>query len=550
MKEKGMGFVGLGVLILAVSYLIPDLRFDTTSDKRYSLAPSTEKIVKLPAENMHIKIYLDGEFPAYFKKLQAETNNLLEEFHRLNKQVTFEFIDPGKEKPDFENQLIQEGMYPAEISVQKGNELKQIKIYPWAEIEFQNQHETVPLMVGLQGIPIEEQINRSIENLEYAFTYAMAKITRKEKPAIAVLKGNGEWKDIFIADFLMSLKDFYRLAPFTLDSMETSPEKTLNELKKFDLILIAGPTEKFSRLDKFAIDQFLMNGGRMLLMADPVKAHKDTLLYHYKTYALHAELDLDDLLFFYGVRFNPVLVKDLIAAPITLKVGDIQGNPQLLEFPWVFSPLVRPEENHPVGKNTGQIKLDFVSTLDTLKNQIQKTVLLKSSPMTDLVGVPTEINFEDIARKPDPKQYNKGEQILGVLLEGNFKSAFASRIKPFDKDFKEQADTKIIIIADGDIIKNDLKEGQPLPLGLDKWSGIQYDNKNFLLNAIHYLLDKDGLFLLKNKNIRLSLIDKNKAVAEAKFWKFFNLITPLLILFVFFSGMIYWRKRKYQTDYV
>jgi len=458
-------------------------------------------------------------------------------------------VNPEEEGDDFTARLIRKGMRPAEISVQKGNRLSQIRIFPWAEIFYGDTSITVPLIVSLPGVPVEEQINRSIENLEYAFAYNLRKVTRKHKPAIAVLKGNGEWPDIYIADFLMTLRDFYRLAPFTLDSLETAPERTIRELQSYDMILIAGPTEKFSRLDKFAIDQFLMSGGSMMLLFDPVKAHKDTLFYRYRTYALNAELDLEDLLFFYGVRPKPVLVKDLIAAPVTIQVGEVEGNPQLLEFPWVFSPLVRPNQEHPIGKNTAEVKLDFVSVLDTLKNPLKKTIVLRSSPHTDLVGVPAEINFEDIAREPDPREYNKGPQNLGVLVEGTFTSAFKGRVKPANVPFKESAETKILVVADGDIIKNDLDNGRPLPLGLDKWTGIQYDNKTFLLNAVHYLTDKEGLILLKNKTVRLSLIDKNRAVAQARFWRLFNVAAPLVILLLMFGMAIWWRRRKY-TRYV
>jgi len=550
MKKSFNAGVLTGIILLVLSFSLPPLRWDLTADKRYTLNEATIKIIRAVPAQAEITVYLAGEFPSYFKKLQYETAGLLDEFHRINPKIQFHFTNPGEKGEKFITRLLQKGMQPAEITVRKGNKLSQIRIFPWAEIRYRDTSAVVPLMVNTPGLPVEEQINRSIENLEYAFAYHLRKLTRPRKPAVAVLKGNGEWPDIFIADFLMALRDFYRLAPFTLDSLETSPERTIRELQKFDMILIAGPTEKFSRLDKFAIDQFLMNGGSMMLLFDPVKAHKDTLLYHSRTYALNAELDLEDLLFFYGVRPKPILVKDLVAAPIALKVGDIQGNPQLLEFPWVYSPVVKPSDRHPVGKNTGQVKLDFASVLDTLKNPLKKTLILRSSPYTDLQGVPAEINFEDIARKPDKSKYTKGRQTLGVLVEGKFRSAFKGRVKPVEIPFKDSAETKILVVADADIIKNDLDQGQPLPLGLDKWTGIQYDNKTFLLNAAQYLTDKEGLYLLKNKIIRLALIDKNKAVSEDRFWRLFNLAMPLALLIFLFGTAIWWRTHKYRRYYV
>jgi len=536
-----------GGLILILLSFMGFSRWDLTRDKRYTLAPATRRIVGEIPKETEIKVYLKGDFPAYFKKLQQETQALLEEFHHENSRISYVFIEPSGELAE---KLTAKGLQPAEISVRKGDRLSQIRIFPWAEINYGNKTEYVPLLVAGQGMSIEEQINRSIENLEYAFAYALKKISAGRKPAIAVLKGNGEWDDIYIADFLKTLRDFYRLAPYTLDSLETSPEKTIRDLWQYDMILIAGPTEKFSRTDKFAIDQFLMHGGSMMLLFDPVKANKDTLFYHYRTYALNAELDLEDLLFFYGLRPKPVLVKDLVAAPVAIQVGEVQGNPQLMEFPWVYSPLVKPNQHHPVGKNTGQVKLDFVSVLDTLKNPLKKTVLLQSSPYTGLTGVPTEINFEDIARKPDKKQYNKGPQTLGVLVEGKFRSAFKGRVKPVKTDFKEEAETKILVVADGDVIKNDVVKGEPLPLGVDKWTGIQYDNKTFLLNAVHYLLDKEGLLLLKNKTVSLTLIDKNRAIAEDRFWRLFNLFAPVVLLIFMFGAAMWWYRRKYRYYHV
>jgi len=549
MKKSEWIFFAAGLTLIFMSWILHNVRWDLTSDKRYTLAAATEKVVKQTDEDIEITVYLKGEFPSYFKKLQNETVALLDEFRRWNDKIQYKFVNPS-EDDELASRLIREGMQPAEISVQKGDRLSQIRIFPWAEIRAGDKKTTVPLLVSTPGLPIDEQINRSIENLEYAFAYAIKKITTDEKPAIAVLKGNGEWDDIYLADFLRSLRDFYRLAPFTLDSLETSPEKTIEQLRQYDMILIAGPTEKFSRMDKFAIDQFIMNGGSMMLLFDPVKAHKDTLFYNYRTYALNAELELEDLLFFYGLRPKPVLVKDLIAAPVAIQVGEVQGNPQIMEFPWVYSPLVKPNEEHPAGKNTGQVKLDFVSVLDTLKNPLKKTVLLQSSPYTDLTGVPTEINFEDIARQPNREEYNKGPQILGVMVEGKFTSAFKGRVKPADIPFKSEAETKIFVAADGDIIKNDVAQGEPLPLGVDKWTGIQYDNKNFLLNTVHYLLDKEGLLLVKNKIIKLNLIDKNKAVARDRFWRMFNLLAPILLILLLFGTAHVLYARKYKRYHV
>ena len=530
------------ILVLA---LFSKKRFDLTSDHRYTLAGTTHHILTSVQNPLHITVYLKGDFPSYFKKLQYETAALLEQFRALNSRITYTFVNP-LEKKGLADKLKKEGMIPAEISVQQKDRLQTIPVFPWAEISYDNKKIHFPLLVNTGGIPVEEQINRSIERLEYAFTYNIHKLTRKQKPAIAILKGNGELEDIYIADFLRTLHDFYRLAPFTLDSVATNPSGTLEELKKFDLVIIAKPQKAFTHAEKFTLDQYLMHGGTMMLLIDPVKANKDTLMFHHRTYALNAELNLTDWLFAYGVRPEPVLVKDLQAAPVAIEVGKVGKNPQLENFPWFYAPLVQPNPHHPVGKNTGKVKLDFVSLLDTLPRGPRKTVLLESSPYTQVIGVPVQINFEEIAKKPDVNAYHAGKKIFGILLEGIFKSAYANRVKPFKTDVKDSARTKMILIADGDIIKNDVIKGRPLPLGLDKWSRMQFDNKNFLLNAVNYLTDKNGLFLLNNKVIHMALIDKNKAVAEGTFWRRINMFVPVLLILIPLLFFRYKRMKKYS----
>ncbi len=528
--------------LLAVA-LLSHKRFDLTADKRYTLAPATIKLLNSVREPVHIEVYLKGSFPSYFRKLSEETQMLLQQFHHINSKITFDFTDPLKS--NLSGKLQREGMIPAEITVRKGNELTGITVFPWAVIFIGDESVQVPLLVDIPGIGVEEQINRSIEQLEYAFAYRFSELLVKEKPAVAILKGNGELPDVYLASFLTALRDFYRLAPFTLDSIKVNPQRTLEQLKQFDLVIVAKPTEKFSPEEKFTLDQYLMNGGKLLLLIDPVKAHKDTLMYRHRTYALNAELDLTDWLFGYGVRLEPVLVKDWQAAPVTLKVGQVGKNPQLQSFPWYYSPLVIPEQDNPIGKNTGKIKLDFVSIIDTLPGGPPKTVLLKSSPHTEIIGVPVQINFSEIARKPDPARFNAGEKIFGILLEGQFKSAYAGRVKPFDISTKDSAKTKMILIADGDIIKNDVGRNGPIPLGYDRYSRMTFDNLSFLLNAVHYLTDKSGLFLLKTKEVRPALIDKNRAVAEGGFWQWFGFLLPLLLVSFPVIMYQYLRKKHY-----
>jgi len=541
MKKYGQYIILFLLLVLVVAGA--RWRLDMTRDQRFTLSPASLEVMDRVKEPLEIKVYLKGDFPSYFRKLAEETRTLLEQFHAANPRIHFQFINPVEE--NLAETLTKKGMEPAQITVRKNNRLQQLEIFPWAEITYRGRTETVPLMVRGQGEPVEEQINRSIENLEYAIAGGIHRISLSAKPSIAVLKGHGEWDDLHIADLLMSLRPYYRLAPFTLDSLKINPGATLSQLKKFDMILLAGPTKAFGDTAKYALDQYIMNGGRMFLAADPVHAYKDTLMKQGKTYALNAELNLTDWLFAYGVRMEPELVKDLVAAPVMLKTGEVAGNPQLEPFPWYYSPLAIPNPHHPITKNTGRVKLDFASPVDTLKTGPRKTVLLHSSPYTQTVGVPLQINFSEIGREPDPQRYRGGIKNYAVLVEGRFTSAYANRTKPFDAPNLNEGQSRIIVAADADILRNDTEHGRPLPLGYDKWSRMTYDNKTFMLHAIDYLLDSSGLIALKNKEYHIPLLDKNKVVAKGDFWAAFNTFLP--VLFWMLAGLLWmaWRRKKY-----
>ena len=523
-----------------------DVKIDMTQDHRFTLSDASVKVIKQVDEPTQVIVLLKGDFPSYFKRLANETESLLQDFRYQNPKIDYVFINPMDKGDAYIKELSQKGLQPAQISVQNSGKIEQVLVFPWAIIKQGNREIPVSLLSNSYSKNIDQQIQQSIENLEYALSNGIHLMNAKKEHKIAVIKGNGELDDLHIADFLRSLGKKYKLAPFTLDSIASEPKKTLKDLQFYDLAIVAKPTEKFTDKEKFALDQFVMNGGRMILLLDAVKAHKDTLMYRGKTYALNAELNLTDMLFAYGVRIRPELVKDLIAAPVVLKVGQVGNRPQLKQFPWLYSPLASPNAHHPVGKNLEMVMLDFVSPIDTLKNQTRKTVLLQSSPKTQLVGVPTEINFDEIGKKPDINNFTKGTQIFGVLLEGKLKSAFNHRVKPIKiASPKEFGESSVIIISDGDIIKNQVDKGKPLALGYDKWSKISYDNKQFLLNTVDYLMDKSGVISLKNKEVKLRFLDENKMVGELRFWQFISIGLPLLLLVITGFLFTYFRKKKY-----
>ncbi len=519
-------------------------RFDVTADKRYTLSETTTSILSKVKKPLYITVYLEGDFPSEFKRLQIETRQYLEELAAKNGFVKIHFENPDDQREN----LIQKGMMPSQLTVEEDGKLSEAIIFPWAEINFENKTEIVSLLPSGIVANQEEQLQRAIENLEYSFSNAIYSITQKNKKKIAVLYGNGELADIYQYSFLSEVAKKHKLAKFTLDSVATNPQQTLQDLTGLDLAIITKPTEKFTEQEKFTLDQFITNGGKTLWMIDNVQAEQDSLLATGKMLAYPRDLNLTDMLFSYGIRINATLIKDLYASQIALATGNVGNQPQFQNLDWFYHPLVGGNPSHSITKNVAPVRLQFANQIDTLKNNIKKTPLLVSSPLTQKIGTPTLIELQSIADEPQENQYKGGNQLFGVLLEGDFKSAYKNRVKPFETAFfKEHAShNKMIVIADGDVGKNQLLKGKPTDLNRDKWTNQTFGNKDFLVNAVDYLLDDSGLINLRNKTLKINILDKQKAYQERTFWQFLNVILPLLLLFGFGFGFNYLRKKKYN----
>jgi ABC-2 type transport system permease protein len=439
-------------------------------------------------------------------------------------------------------------MMPSQLTVEEDGKLSEAIIFPWAEINFGDQTKTISLLPTAIVASQEEQLQKAIENLEYSFSNAISSVTQKEQKTIAFLSGNGQLADIYLISFLSKVSKKYKLAKFTLDSVVKNPQKTLQELNAFDLAIIAKPTQKFTSEEKFTLDQFIVNGGKTLWMIDNVQADQDSLMATGKMLAYPRDLDLTDLLFSYGIRINTTLIKDLYAAKIALATGKVGNQTQFQNLDWFYHPLVSGNPNNAITKNIAPVRLQFANQIDTLKNNIKKTPLLMSSPLTQKIGTPTIIELQSIADEPLEQEYVSGNQLFAVLLEGNFKSAYKNRIKPFETSlFKENAsNNKMIVISDGDIAKNQVLKGKPTDLSRDKWTNEEFGNKDFLLNSVDYLLDDTGLIELRNKTLKISVLDKQKAYKERAFWQFLNVAFPLILLFTFGFIFNYLRKRKYS----
>ena len=421
---KKIGFIIVGLVALNFTNTHFYQRFDLTQDQRFSLSDTTKSILEKIQTPVTIDILLDGALPPEFKKLQRETKQLLSTFASENKNIKFSFTDPLESK-EYRAQSLTElqrlGLTPAEVSTQYDGVLKKEVVIPWALAYFDKKSVKIPLMKNSLGATTAERTNASIQNLEYAFTDALKQLTSEKEKTIAVVKGNGQLGDIYLADYVKELQKYYRIAPFVLDTL--NPKTTLEKLKQFDLVINAKPTERTTDIQKLILDQHLMSNKSQLLLLDQVAAEKDSLFNNpsFTTLAWNRDTNLNDMLFAYGVRVNPQLVNDYYSDPIVLANGE-GSNTQYTPYNWGFSSLSKNNENHPISTNLGNVKFNFVNPIDTLKNKTKKTVLLKSSNYTRLQGVPSELNLANITREAQQEQFTSGPQNLAVLLENQIKS--------------------------------------------------------------------------------------------------------------------------------
>lgn len=546
---KAIGLLVVLVLINILSYNYFE-RFDLTQDQRYTLSEAAIETIDDVDSPIIIDVFLKGDFPPEFRRLKVETRQLLEEFEAVNENITFNFVNPLAEGDDanaIAEQFYRMGMTPARISVRENGRSSESIIFPWAIANYNNETVKIPLLKNKIGATDEERINSSVQQLEYVFADAFSKLVKNKQKKIAVMRGNGELPDPEIADFLKTLQDYYFLAPFTLDSVAKNPQETLQDLKKYDLVIEAKPTEAFTEAEKYVLDQYIMSGGQVLWMVENVAMETDSLMNSKGTaFAIPRDLNLGDLFFKYGFRINPSLVNDIYSAPIILAQG--RGNEtQFNPFPWFYSPLSTSAKNHPIVNNLEAVKFEYANPIDTLANDIEKTVLLTSSPRSKVEGTPKQISLEMVNQQPDMSTYNEGEQILAVLLEGEFTSAYQNRIKPFELEDPQIISefTQMMVISDGDVVKNQLQQGQPLELGFDRFTGNTYGNKEFLLNAVNYMLDDSGLVEIRSKEINIAFLNFEKVEETRTMWQIINIVVPLLILGLFAFLFIFIRKRKY-----
>lgn len=552
-KNKTLIYI-LGVIVglIAINATSSSVyaRFDLTKDNRYTLSEASKSLIKDLDSPLIIDVFLEGKFPSEFRILQTEVRQIIEEFQLETNNIRVNYIDPIADESTRERnieELTKSGLEPYINTDNSTGKVTQEIIFPWAFASYKDQTIKIPLLKKSITQGLQEQINNSVQGLEYAFADGFNKLVKPKSQKIAILKGNGELGDLYIADFLKTIQPYYNIAPFTLDSVASNPQGTLDKLRQYDLVVAAKPSEPFTENEKLVLDQYTMHGGKSLWLTESVIMDKDSLYNDSGSgVSIMRDLNLNDFFFKYGVRVNPSLVKDLFSAPIMLAIGE-GSQAQLQPIQWQYSPLAASNPNHPISKNLSLVKYDFASPMDTLKNGVKKTVLLQSSPNSKLEGAPTNISLADVTKSPDESTYNLGPQNLAVLLEGEFTSVYDKRILPFKiQDFKATStETKMVVISDGDVIKNDVIRNRPQELGFDQLTGKAFGNKEFLLNTVNYLLDDTGLINIRAKEISIAYLDSDKVKESTGKWQLINIALPLALLAIFGFVFNYLRKKKY-----
>lgn len=543
-------FVAAFILINIASRYVYT-RIDFTREQRFTLSAKTKSILKEAKQPISITVFLDGELPAAFKRLKNATKDLLTDYRAYaGAEIKIIFADPiaglsASEQDTAINNLYQAGIEATTLNIKNDNGFAQKTIFPMAIIAAGGRRLPVKLLQNLDATGnYEENINNSIQNLEYVFTSGIQKVLTGHHPRIGFTEGNGELSDLFLNDAIKSLSESYEVGRVNLNLIDRAG------LDKLKLLVVAKPQKEFTEAEKYKLNYFVMNGGRIVWCIDQVGADLDSLKGPGQL-AFNRTLNLDDMLFMYGARVNYNLLADANCAEIPLAMGGAQGQIQMA--PWVYYPLLMPDTANSLVKNIDNIKGEFVSTVDTIGVKgVSKSVILHSSAFNKVFNTPKMLSLQMVAEQPDPKDYANVPQPVGVLLEGSFSSVFLNRNLPAGIEEKyavpaRSKPTKMIVIGDGDIFKNQVssRDGSVFPLGFDRYTQRNFGNKALLLNIADYLSNDDNLIALRNKEVKIRLLDKAKLRTEKLQWQLINVLLPLLLLISFAIFQHYYRKHKY-----
>ena len=550
---SGLGFIVAIAIISSLTFT----RFDFTKEKRFTISKISRSILDSLPGDVKVTVYLNSDnLPGGMKRLRTAVKDMLIDLksyshHRLQ----YDFVDPleqakslsADQQKAYSDSLESKGIEAENLSVKTDNGLSQKVIFPEALVESGGKSVVVNLLLKRIGLSDAEQLNNSIQNLEYAFSSAIKKATTGGKPEVGFTEGHNELTDVQLNDGMKALSEGYLVGRVDL---KTIPFAVLQKIK---LLVIPKPDKPFTELEKFKLDQYVMRGGRVLWSIDQVSAELDSLRGHGgEQLAFNKQLNLDDILFVYGIRINYDLIADISCSQIPVATGNAGGQAQIQNVPWLFYPLLMPLSKHPVVKNLDAIHTEFISTIDTLGTKgTNKTILLSSSPYNRKFSTPYLLSLQMLEQEPDPKTFVNPLKTVGVLLEGKFKSDFLNRPVPegvTDKieSLPESKPTKMIVISDGDVFKNQVgTDGSPYPLGYDHYTRQNFGNKNLLLNIADYMTDDSGLIGLRTKEIQIRLLDRARIRSEKLYWQVINNVIPLAFVLIFAIFQHYIRRRKY-----
>jgi ABC-2 type transport system permease protein len=531
-------------------------RFDLTSEKRYTLNEETIDLLRNIDDRIYIKVYLAGDFNAAFTRLRNETKEMLDEFRAYAKNdFDYEFVniyDQKNEKDvvDLQRQLYNKGIDPTEVRSKTGNGQNKQILFPGAVVYYKDKEGVWQIFEQQEGIDMGQSVNNSVQNLEYGLSNCIRKLQRPIRPRVAFIRGHHELDTNQTKDMYNALNEYYDVEYIRIKGR-------VKALRPYSAVILAWPDTVISERDKFIIDQFIMRGGKVLWCVEPVYTNTDSLKLKGFTLGLSNNIGLDDILFNYGVRVNPELVQDMQCGAIPVNRGFKGGQPDFQLFPWIYKPLVLPQTDHPIVKNLDLIRFEFAGTIDTVKAEgVKKTVLLRSSKYSRTQSVPARVALAMVSNKLNEKMFDKGGRPMAVLLEGTFRSNYESRITDTIANdsvisFKPKSvPTAMIVISDGDVIKNDFNYATLSinPLGYDKYTKQKFANKTFLLNCMNYLIDGPKLMSLRSREVKLRVLDRKKTDADPLKWKMYNVIFPLVIMVAIAYVLSWLRKRKFSVN--
>lgn len=563
-KRSNLIEFGAAILIIIFVNLIGYYlfgRLDLTAEHRYTLTKNTKNLLKNVDETVLFRIYLEGEeLPSEYQRLQNETREMLNQFRAYNKNIEYEFVDVSPssfeseaEAKSFYEKLAQNNIQPASVQMQTKNGVSQQFLIPAAQVYYRGRETYVQLMQSQSYMSEEQAMNNSIQDLEYVLSNAIRNLSRAQKPKIGFLLGHGELERGAVYDIQMALNENYHMENVYLNGNinaltgrnRAAKDSSMHFYNKFDVLVVAKPILPFTDQELYLIDQFVMYGGRVLWLVDPLAADLDSLAEQPQTVAVRFPLNLDEMFFTYGVRVNPDLIMDVRCRPIPMTVGYVGDKPQLKFCPWFYFPELVPISQHPIVRNLDLIKTDFVSSIDLIDNDIQKTVLLQTSEFARVKNAPAIIDMNEGKVEPDRRLFNRSNIPVAVLLEGSFKSMWRSRLAPSFTEIPEMGYkdtsiyTKMIVISDGDMIKNrfNYQDQTGYPLGYDYYTRTMYANKQFLMNAIDYLAGQEDALSTRSRDIKLRKLDSMKVKEQRAIYQWLNVLLPVVLVCI--GGVVY-----------